>query len=210
MRTRFVLLALAVVLISPWTFGQRLKGSIGKTVDAMESSLDAIDPSEIQSLNLLANSVVGQSRDGELPLIVIDAGETPELGPLTLIWLKTGLLRNNLNPDKAEVLYDSSGTLSTQQIQDLERAGFEIQGPIPGTTDEYLVDFGTDTWNIRPMNAQGNIEGATNEFRVLLRAGNVPPEGSKAKELYTGDDTTYFAHRLLYLSSRISNLLDLR
>ncbi len=184
-------------------FEQRLDRQARKSVESLMESFENMEPEKANRINVLARTIYEKSRNEDTRAIQFVSTEGNHYDLQAAVWFRAGLLYRGMKWDNVFI------TQALEPETAWSISNFDSYGFLPDKTASadggIVIDYGSGTWHI-PLrtSAERNKEKV---ITVHLTSSDLEEDGWQGEALRT--DEQHLATDVLYLSFRLSNLLQL-
>lgn len=205
MKTKTILSLLLIGILGIQTFNaQSLNSKIKTSVVAIGETLTKIPTERLSILDQIAVKIYKQHNEsGKLDVIMVDVNNS-DTSQLAMIWLNTGLLYYGFS--QMATIQSAGTNESSSNSIDLNRLkqwGFKIKDD---TSKALAVTYGSGSWNISTKSLQ-SLNPDADTIEIVVKEGAITNKNTIALPF---TDTETIAREMLYLATRINNLIELK
>ena len=187
---------------------QTLNKKIQKSVVEIGDTFPEIPMDRLKHLDQISFLVFKKLEDGTKVDVVFLDNSNQEISQLATVWLQTGMIyyghNDMFNIHSAGV---SPKIEPMSKLAALKEYGFSIRNTRGDNPMSYKVDYGSGNWVLYPKSIQS--VKSNNETLIKIYLENIPSnntEENKVELLFS--DTTSIPREMLYMTTRINNLLQ--
>ncbi|WP_430413081.1 hypothetical protein [Kordia sp.] len=187
---------------------QTLKSNIKKSIVEIGDTFVDIPTERLKQLDQIAFIIFKNTKKNAKVAVLFIDGKNEKISQLAMVWLQTGSLfyghSDLLHIESAGIAptYDSFPKLSI-----LEDFGFSLKNIRRSNTKACKIDYGSGNWTVNSKSLESLNSGRNHH--VLIYLEKVKPATSTDKRIeLVFLDTSTIAREMLYVSTRINNLLQ--
>lgn len=209
MKTKLIISSIFIVLgLQQNIQAQELNGKVQKSVVKIGESFSDIPMERLLYLDQIAFSMIKNIEKNEnMDIIFIDTNNHG-YSQLAMIWLKTGMIyynhSNKFNIQSAGVKPELT---PLTELKSLKEFGYGIKAYEEKNPNGYRIDYGTGKWEVFPKSVASLAPNNNNYLRIFLEKDLLTLKDTSNIELIISDPND-IARQMLYLSTRINNLLE--
>lgn len=183
---------------------QTLNKKIQKSVVEIGDTFPEIPSERLSHLDQLAFSLFKKLTDNpKVGVLFIDA-DNQEISQLAMVWLRTGMIYYGHS-----TMFDIQSAGISPKIEPISKLailkeyGFSIKNTRGKNPMSYRIDYGSGNWVVYPKSLQ-SVSDNIIEINVEKISSN-ETENNNVELIFT--DTNTIAREMLYMATRINNLL---
>ncbi|RXG29253.1 hypothetical protein [Leeuwenhoekiella marinoflava] len=187
---------------------QTLKKKIQKSVVEIGNTFAEIPMERLKRLDQVAFLIFKKLDDNtKVNVLFVDSGNQ-EISQLALVWLQTGMIYYGHNT----MLSLQSAGISPKiepisKLAILKEYGFSIRNTRGENPMSYNIDYGSGNWVVYPKSLQSLQSTSDNTIEIYVeKISSNENENNNVELIFT--DTNTIAREMLYLATRINNLLQ--
>jgi|TARA_R110001583_G_scaffold171483_1_gene324994 hypothetical protein len=187
---------------------QTLKKKIQKSVVEIGNTFTEIPMERLKRLDQVAFLIFKKLDDNtKVNVLFVDSGNQ-EISQLALVWLQTGMIYYGHNT----MLSLQSAGISPKiepisKLAILKEYGFSIRNTRGENPMSYNIDYGSGNWVVYPKSLQSLQSTSDNTIEIYVeKISSNENENNNVELIFT--DTNTIAREMLYLATRINNLLQ--
>ena len=205
MKTIRTTIILTVLILSQnGVQAQKLRNKIEKSIAPIETTFSSIEKERSVLLDQLASRIFKEKKfNGNAGIVFIDSTNGTK-SQLAAIWLKTGLIKYELNGYDIQSAGRKVVSETFPGLATLEQYGFKVSNARGKKLYSYNVNFGSDSWKVYYKD-QNSLENSEESLKVFVE-DNTDMEDDTMQisvPLYAPETIT---REMLYVASRIDYL----
>ncbi|MEH6656266.1 hypothetical protein [Leeuwenhoekiella marinoflava] len=202
------LILLVILFLQQLLHAQTLTSTIQQAVVEVGDTFTQISPDRLTYLDQIAFLIIKKLNNQEqVDLLFIDA-DNLEQSQLAMLWLRTGMIyyghQNLLNIQSAGM---TPGNQPPSPLLSLNSYGFRVKPNSQKIPHSYKVDYGSGFWVVYPKPLDDPGIPTHQTLIISVKKAALDSAESNQIELFFSDSET-IAREMLYLSTRLNNLLQ--
>lgn len=187
---------------------QTLKSKIKKSVVEIGDTFIDIPTERLKQLDQIAFMIFKNTKKNTKTDVLFIDNKNEEVSQLAMVWLQTGMLFYN----HSDLLHVESAGIApvndpSLKLSVLKEFGFSVKNMSRNKTKTYKIDYGSGNWIAysKPLESL-KLDKSQNIFIYLERVASVTSTNKKIELIFS--DTNTIAREMLYIATRINNLLQ--
>ncbi|MDE3743853.1 hypothetical protein [Maribacter polysaccharolyticus] len=208
MKTKMSIPTLIILLCLLQTVNaQKLKDKIQNSVVAIGNTFTEIPVERLKALDQIAFTMIKKLHGQNTGQVIFIDNKNREISQLAMIWLQTGLFyygHGDLFDIQSAGLTPENKTIPS--LQALNEYGFNVKDVSKNNQVSYRIKYGSGSWTVTPKSVNQLKNNGNNTLKIYLERAN-DDKASKNKIALPYSDPTAIAKEMLYMATRMDNLL---
>tara|TARA_A100000171_G_C2140407_1_gene155088 strand:+ start:1196 stop:1834 length:639 start_codon:yes stop_codon:yes gene_type:complete len=187
---------------------QTLKNKIQKSVVEIGNTFTEIPMERLKRLDQVAFLIFKKMDDNEKMDVLFIDSDNQEISQLAMVWLQTGMIyygHSNMFGIQSAGISPKIEPISKLAV--LTEYGFKVRNTRGENPMSYNIDYGSGNWVVFPKALQSIQSKSESSIEIYVeKTFSNETENNNIELIFT--DTNTVAREMLYLATRINNLLQ--